>query len=158
MSNIVVAIVYLPTEFLIIWKSTNQKQLGSKVGHMTMLNSHYYQLFLKKSSLVSFKCSYKQANSKSQQNGLMAHPCIYSICNTTGCPTVSVLTWTANIFAMSHCMRESFQPHIQWCLSIFLRYDMPIFVTYFTSSGSEQFLARGSHQASKPLAVQIVHL
>ena len=65
---------YLPTKFLIIWKSTNQKELGSKVGHMTMLNSHYNRLFLKKSSLVSFKCSYKQATSKSQQKGLMAHP------------------------------------------------------------------------------------
>ena len=61
---------------------------------------------------------------------------------STGCPTVSVLTWTANIFAISHCMRESFQPHIQWCLSIFLRYYMPIYVTYFTSLGRKMFLTR----------------
>ena len=27
---------------------------------------------------------------------------------TTGCPTVSVMVWTANILAISHCMTESF--------------------------------------------------
>ena len=65
---------------------------------------------------------------------------IYLFDDTTGCPKVSVSTWTGDSFDIVALWAKSFQPPIEQGAGIFFMYGMPTYTHFYSSCGWKQFL------------------